>query len=71
MSHVALTRGQASGFVERVATWLAGWRQAFRDAREQAEIRRRLVGVDEHLLRDMGIRWSGRHFERIGRDENL
>ena len=71
MSHVALTRSQASGFVERVATWLASWRQAFRDAREQAEIRRRLVGVDEHLLRDMGIRWSGRHFERIGRDENF
>ena len=71
MSHVALTRNQAAGFVERVFNWLAGWQKAFRDAREQAEIRRRLIGVDEHLLRDMGIRWSGRHFERIGRDENF
>ena len=71
MSHLALTRSQAGGFVERVANWLAGWRQAFRDAREQAEIRRKLIGVDEHLLRDMGIRWSGRHFERIGRDDNF
>ena len=71
MSHLALTLSQAAGLVERAAGWLAGWRRAFRDAREQAEIRRRLSGVDEHLLRDMGIRWSGRHFERIGRDESF
>ena len=70
MSHLALTLSQAAGLVERATGWLAGWRQALRDAREQAEIRRRLSGVDEHLLRDMGIRWSGRHFERIGRDES-
>jgi hypothetical protein len=71
MSHLALTLSQATGLMERVATWLAGWRRAFREAREQAEIRRRLSGVDDRLLRDMGLRWSGRHFERIGRDESF
>ena len=71
MSHVSITRSQAAGFVERMASWFAEWRQAFRDAREQAEMRRKLNGVDEHLLRDMGLRWSGRHLERIGRDENF
>jgi hypothetical protein len=71
MSQLAITLSQAAGFVERTANWLSGWRKAFRDAREQAEIRRRLSGVDEHLLRDMGIRWSGRHFERVGDDESF
>ena len=56
MAHVSITRGQASGFVERVEAWLAEWRQAFREVREQAELARKLRGVDEHLLRDMGIR---------------
>lgn len=69
MSQVSLTPRQASNFVERVEVWLADWRQAFRDAREQAELRRKLNGVDAHLLRDMGLRWSGRHFERIADDE--
>jgi len=65
MSHVAITQKQAAGFVDRVAIWVAEWRQALHEAREQAELRRKLSGVDDHLLRDMGLKWTGRHFERI------
>lgn len=69
MSHVALTPRQAASFVDRVGIWIAEWRQVLQEAREQAELRRKLSGVDDHLLRDMGLKWTGRHFERI--DESL
>lgn len=65
MAHVSFTARQASVLVDRIADWIAGWREALREAKLQAELRRKLSGTDDHLLRDMGLRWTGRHFERI------
>lgn len=69
MSHVAITPKRAASLVDRVAVWAAEWADLLREARHQAELRRKLRGVDDHLLRDMGLMWTGRHFERI--DEGL
>ena len=65
MSHVAFTLKQAASLVDRVAAWLGEWRELLQEARHQAELRRKLSGVDDHLLRDMGLMWTGRHFERM------
>lgn len=65
MSHVAITLKQAAGIVDRMAVWISEWRHLVEEARHQAELRRKLSGVDDHLLRDMGLTWTGRHFERI------
>ena len=69
MSQVAITLRQAAGLLDRLAVWISEWRQLLNEARHQAELRRRLGGIDDHLLRDMGLTWTGRHFERI--DEGL
>jgi len=69
MSHVAITLKQAASLMDRAAVWMAEWRALLQEARRQAELRRKLSGVDSHLLRDMGLVWTGRHFERI--DEGL
>ena len=66
MSPVSFRARQASIFVDRIAEWLSEWRNLLREARAQAELRRKLSSVDDHLLRDMGLRWTGRHYERTG-----
>jgi uncharacterized protein YjiS (DUF1127 family) len=53
-----------------VEAWFAAWIAAFREVRSQAELRQRLQGVDEHLLRDMGLTWTGRRYEQTIPDEN-
>ena len=68
MAHVAINFSQAARFVDRLALWMAEWREVLGEVRQQAELRRKLSGVDDHLLRDMGLRWTGRHFERIDED---
>jgi len=52
-----------------VEAWLSEWRRMLQETRAQAELRRKLRGIDDHLLRDMGLQWTGRHFERIGGDD--
>ena len=69
MAHVSFTPRQATALVERMEVWFAEWRQGLRQARSQAELTRKLQGVDEHLLRDMGLTWTGSRFERSARDE--
>ena len=69
MTHVSITPRQALGFVERVEAWIAEWRFFAREVAAQAELERKLRGVDAHLLRDMGLEWSGRRLERILRDD--
>ena len=69
MADISLTSRSASNLVERIEAWLSAWRSTLREVRAQSELRRKLDGVDDHLLRDMGLRWSGRHFERIGEED--
>jgi hypothetical protein len=69
MAHVSITPRQALGFVERAEIWIAEWRQLAREVAAQAELERKLRGVDSHLLRDMGLEWSGRRLEKIVRDD--
>ena len=68
MANVFIRPRPALGFVERVAAWIAEWRRTAREVAAQAELERKLKGVDAHLLRDMGLEWSGRHLERILRE---
>jgi hypothetical protein len=68
MAHVSITSRQALGFVDRVEAWIAEWRRFSREVKAQAELERKLKGVDSHLLRDMGLEWSGRRLERIARE---
>ena len=69
MSHVSITPRQAASFVERLEAWFAEWRRFAREVSAQAELERKLRGVDDHLLRDMGLKWTGRRLERINRDD--
>lgn len=69
MADISLTSRKAWNLVERIEAWLSAWRSTLREVRAQSELRRKLDGVDDHLLRDMGLRWSGRHFERIGEED--
>jgi hypothetical protein len=71
MANTAITLRQARGFVERVEAWLSEWRRIRREVSAQAELERKLKGVDAHLLRDMGLEWSGRHLEKIMREPGL
>jgi uncharacterized protein YjiS (DUF1127 family) len=69
MANVSINPRRAS-FAERVEAWFAAWIAAFREVKSQAELRQRLQGVDEHLLRDMGLTWTGRRYEQTIADEN-
>jgi hypothetical protein len=69
VAHVPITLRQASGLVQRLEDWLGEWRRFGREIRAQAELERKLKGVDDYLLRDMGLKWTGRRLERIDRDE--
>ena len=70
MAHVTITMKQAASFVCRVEAWLAEWRRFAREIQTQAELERKLKGVDPHLLRDMGLAWTGRRLERIVSDDS-
>ena len=71
MAYVSITPRRALGFVERVEGWFAEWRRLSREISAHAELERKLRGVDDHLLRDMGLKWTGRRLERISHDESL
>jgi hypothetical protein len=70
MSTVSIMPRRASAFVERLGERLAEWRRFSREVTAQAELERKLRGVDERLLRDMGLEWTGRRLQRAARDEN-
>lgn len=69
MADTSLTSGKSWNLFDRFEGWLATRRATLREVRAQAELRRKLNGVDDHLLRDMGLVWTGRHFERIGEEK--
>ena len=50
-----------AAFRERIERGFSEWRAAVRRFRAEAEIRRKLADVDDHLLRDIGlVRTNGR-----------
>jgi len=53
----------------RLERWFAESRRLSREIGAQAEMQRRLSGVDDHLLRDMGLKWTGSRLQRMRRDE--
>jgi hypothetical protein len=63
MANVSINRRPS--FAERVEAWFAAWVAAFSEIRAQAELRHKLQGVDDHLLRDMGLTWTGREYRRV------
>ena len=65
MAHDSCLPGRAPGFFPRVAARIAEWRSTFSEIRAEAAIARKLDGVDDHLLRDMGLKRSGRRVERL------
>jgi len=67
MANVSLTPRRPSALVSRLESWFAGWIRALREIRAQAELTRKLEGVDDHLLRDIGLTWTGSRYERIVR----
>ena len=69
MSHVALTRSQASSFVERVEAWLAGWRRFRGKSRRRRKSSASSAASTSTCYAIWGSRWTGRRFERMGRDE--
>lgn len=69
MTNVSITPRRGS-IVDRLERWLAGWLKAFKDVKAEAELRHKLQRVDDHLLRDMGLRWTGRRYEPLSRDKD-
>jgi hypothetical protein len=69
MAYISFTPQPAPTRVERMRGWLAAWLKALRDIGAEAELRRKLKGVDDHMLRDMGLMWTGSRYDRIVRDE--
>ncbi len=69
MANVSTTPLRAS-FAARLEAWFAAWLKALKEVRVQADLTNKLKGVDDHLLRDMGLTWTGRRYERIVRDED-
>jgi hypothetical protein len=68
MAHATMS---ASGgpILARLERWFAESRRLSREIRMQAEMERKLRGVDDHLLRDMGLKWTGSRLERMNREE--
>ncbi len=69
MTNVSITP-RGGSIIDRLEGWLAGWLKALRDVKAEAELRHKLGRVDDHLLRDMGLRWTGRRYERITDDKD-
>jgi uncharacterized protein YjiS (DUF1127 family) len=57
--------------VDGVEARVAEWWDTFREVRAEARATRELKDVDDHLLRDMGLRWTGRRFERSNWDDTI
>lgn len=68
MANVSTTPRRVS-FAMRLEAWFAAWLKALREVKVQAELTNKLKGVDDHLLRDMGLTWTGRRYEHVVRDE--
>jgi hypothetical protein len=70
MAYVSFTPPRAPTFAARMRTWLAAWVKALKEVRAEAELRHKLRDVDDHMLRDMGLMWTGRRYERFVRRED-
>ena len=64
MANVSTTPRRVS-FAARLEAWFAAWLKALREVKAQAELTNKLKGVDDHLLRDMGLTWTGRRYEQL------
>jgi len=69
MTNVSITPRRGS-IIDRLEGWFAGWLKALKDVKAEAELRHKLHRVDDHLLRDMGLRWTGRRYEALSRDKD-
>ena len=76
MAQIFILHPQGGRAESRFARWLRalmlaarqaidGAREDFRRLRMEAELRRKLEGVDDHLLRDMGLKREGDRLERL------
>jgi hypothetical protein len=54
----------------RLFLWAHDWRRQFRRMRTEAELNRKLVDYDQHMLRDMGLMRTGDRIERFQADRN-
>ena len=68
---VSPVRGRLAGWATTVREMLNEAGRAIRRIRMEAELRRKLDGVDEHLLRDIGFRREGDRIEPTGAGRNL
>ena len=58
-------RGGFGARVEAARQWLGKTGSVLKRIRMEAELRRKLEGVDDHLLRDMGLKRTGDRLESI------
>ncbi len=70
MTYVSSTQRRRPSLTERFGAWVAGWAKALAEAKAHAEMTHKLRGLDDHLLRDMGLTWTGTRFERDAGDED-
>ena len=68
MAQAAISPGRNS-ILARLERWFAESRRLSREIGAQAELKRRLRGVDDHLLRDMGLKWTDGRLRRVDRDD--
>ena len=54
----------------RLFLWAHDWRRQFRRMRTEAELNRKLVDYDKHMLRDMGLMRTGDRIEPFRADRN-
>jgi hypothetical protein len=67
MANVSIP-SQRRSILDRLEAGFAVWARTLTEIRADATLRRKLEGVDEHLLRDMGIALEGGRYERILND---
>ena len=58
-------RGGFGAWAEAARQWLGKRGSVLKRIRMEAELRRKLEGVDDHLLRDMGLKRTGDRLESI------
>jgi hypothetical protein len=68
MAHATMSAAGGS-ILARLERWFAESRRLSREIGMQAEMERKLRGVDDHLLRDMGLKWTGSRLHRMSREE--
>jgi hypothetical protein len=69
MANVSITPPRGSVF-DRIEAWFAAWTRALKAVKAEAELAQKLRDVDDHLLRDMGLTWTGRRYERTAEGED-